>query len=129
MSVLELKAGYIVETLLGIQTLVKIYHFQTLSYARHKASDKLFASLTEKIDQFMEVLQGAWKVRIKMSPKASIPMLNTDDQMIVSIIEEFSSWLIDRMPNILRPQDTELLNIRDEILSTVSQTLYLFTFQ
>lgn len=129
MDSLELRAGNIVESLLAVKTIVKIYHFQTPSYARHKASDKLFATLTATLDQFMEVLQGAWKVRVRMRPGAAIPLINTNDKMIVTVLEEFSSWLIDTVPRLIRPQDTELLNIRDEILSAVSQTLYLFTFQ
>jgi hypothetical protein len=125
----EIKAGNIVVSLLTVQNTIKIYHFQTPSYARHRASDKLFAALNDKIDQFMEVLQGSWKVRVRISPNVAIPLLNTTDGNIVRVLEEFSSWLIQDVPRLLRPTDTDLLNIRDEILSAVSQTLYLFTFQ
>lgn len=125
----SVKAGDIVLSLLTFKNIVKIYHFQTPSYARHRASDKLFETLTVKIDQFMEVLQGSWRVRIHLRNNTSIPLFNTTDNNIVIALEEFSSWLIQDVPNLLRPQDSDLLNIRDEILSSVSQTLYLFTFQ
>ena len=125
----DITAGNIVVSLLMVKNTVKIYHFQTPSYARHKASDKLFATLTDKIDQFMEVLQGSWRVRIKLEPGISMPLMNTTDGNITTILEEFSSWLIQDLPKMLRPQDSDLMNIRDEILSSVSQTLYLFTFR
>jgi hypothetical protein len=124
----EIIAGDIVVSLLTFQNTIKIYHFQTPSYARHKASDKLFAALTATIDQFMEVLQGSWGVRIKLRPNTGIPLFNTTDGNVIRVLEEFSAWLVQDIPKMLRPQDVDLMNIRDEILSSVSQALYLFTF-
>ena len=48
----------IVSSFLTFQVSLKIYHWQTLSYPRHKASDELFGSISEKIDKFVETLQG-----------------------------------------------------------------------
>jgi len=32
-----------------------------------------------------------------------------------------------KLPSLLKPTDTDLLNIRDEIIADLNQTLYLFT--
>lgn len=52
------KASTAIIKLFEVQNQVKIYHFQTKSYARHKASDTLFTSLVTNIDRFGEVLQS-----------------------------------------------------------------------
>lgn len=36
-------------------------------------------------------------------------------------------WLSKKLPKQLRKEDTDLLNIRDEIIGDLNQTLYLFT--
>ena len=58
------QAGNIAVTLLAYQNMIKIYHWQTPKYSRHKASDKLFKNMVEKFDQLVEVLQGSWGTRI-----------------------------------------------------------------
>jgi hypothetical protein len=37
---------------------VKIYHWNTHSYAQHKATDELYSQLNEHIDKFVEVMLG-----------------------------------------------------------------------
>lgn len=126
---MDRRAGKILVSFLAVKNILKIYHFQTPSYARHKRSDKLFEQLTDKIDTFMEVLQGAWDVRVKFDTRETIPLYNVDDTSIIIVLREFIVWLTDDLPTLLREKDTDLLNIRDEILGDVNQTLYLFTFK
>lgn len=126
---MDIRAGDIVVGFLTVKNTIKIYHFQTSSYSRHKSSDALFNALTDKIDQFMEVLQGSWHVRVKLREGTELPLGNMDNGKMVRVLEEFSSWLLQDLPRLLRPRDKDLVNIRDEILGHVSQTLYLFTFK
>ena len=44
--------GEIAMIFLAFRDQLKIYHWQTLSYARHKASDKLVDDITDQIDRF-----------------------------------------------------------------------------
>lgn len=121
-------AGNIAVTLLAYQNAIKIYHWQTPKYARHKASDKLFNTMLDKIDQFVEVLQGSWGLRINFAQKIDIPINNMTDANIVETLNIFKGWLSTNLPSMLRPTDTDLINIRDEMLSAINQSLYLFTF-
>ena len=122
--------GNIAIVFLGIRDNVKIYHWQTKSYSRHKASDKLSNLLGDLMDKFLEVMQGSRNKRIQIN---SLPIIikNQTDDSIVAILNQFRDWLIkkDGLPSFLTKTDTELLNIRDEILAAVNQTLYLFTFE
>ena len=56
-----------VHELLQFQVFIKIYHWQTKTYSRHIASDKLYDSISNKIDLIVESLQGEQKKRIKFT--------------------------------------------------------------
>jgi len=48
----------IVAGLQELQNQVKYFHWQTKSYAQHQALAKVFDSITELIDTFVETLMG-----------------------------------------------------------------------
>ncbi len=123
--------GNIAIIFLGIRDNVKLYHWQTKSYSRHKASDKLSNLLGELMDKFLEVMQGSRNERIQIGNGLPLLIKNQTDSSIMITLTQFREWLIkkDGLPSFLTKNDTELLNIRDEILETVNRTLYLFTFE
>ena len=48
---------------------------------------------------------------------------------MLEYLKEFAKWLSIDLPKVLdQKHDTDLLNIRDEILSDVNNTIYLFSF-
>lgn len=52
------RGGDIVASMLTIRNQIKLYHWQTKSFARHKATDDLTAALDLAIDNFVEVYMG-----------------------------------------------------------------------
>jgi len=48
----------IITKLLTVQNQLRVYHWQTKSYAEHKALGKLYESLDGLTDQFIETLAG-----------------------------------------------------------------------
>lgn len=117
--------GEITLILLSFRDKIKIYHWNTQSYARHKATDKLLKSLTELIDKFVEVLQGSRKERISIN--SQINLQTYADAEINTLLDAFTYWLNNKLDNFLKPNETDLRNIRDEMLALVNQTKYLFT--
>lgn len=113
----------IVETFLGILNTVKLYHWNTYSYAKHKATDELYKSLNEHIDTFVEIMMGKDERRIpEFSKKISNPIINFKAR-----IYEYRDFLINLSKTLDKDRDTDLLNVRDEILGDVNQFLYLMT--
>jgi hypothetical protein len=113
--------------LLRYQNLIKIYHWQTPSYARHKASDELFETLSSLTDKLVEGLQGASGQRVFFGRPVQLTLDDVNDQDAVELVTEFKDWL-----QVLQRQvelDKGLSNIRDEIISALDKALYLFTFQ
>jgi len=106
---------------------VKIYHWQTLSYPRHIATNDLVAKLDTNIDQFVEVYISRYG-RPSFSGKTStIKLNNYKDAEMTKFVKDAVSWLENDLPLKLKKSDTELLNIRDTIVADLNQTLYLFT--
>jgi hypothetical protein len=120
--------GEIAMILLSFRDQLKLYHWTTKSYSRHKASDKLVNVMTDQIDRFMETLQGSRNNRILLTSKsAKIKFVNQKDENAIELLEEFKIWLLNGLSKILKPTDTDLYSIRDEMLSIVNQTIYLFS--
>lgn len=123
------KKSYIVQTFLDMLNTIKLFHWKTKSYAKHKATDDLYAKLNENVDTFVEILLGKDESRIKMVEKRSrlIDSENTKD--FKSRIYEYREFLIDISKYFDQKRDTDLLNVRDEILGDINQFLYLMTFK
>jgi hypothetical protein len=122
-------SGEIVNLMLTLRNQVKIYHWETMQFSRHKSTDKLVDSLDESIDKFMEVYFGKYGRLNLTSKTGTIRLRNYTDDEGPELLKQAIEWLNTRLPTLLSKQDTDLLNIRDEILADLNQTLYLFTFQ
>jgi cytoskeletal protein RodZ len=112
--------------------MVKLFHWKTYSYATHKATDELYDKLNDDIDKFIEVLLGKTGSRIDLMGHKSIPLIDLNSpEQLKSKIDSFKSYLVGLTNNkaITSMSNTDLLNIRDEILSDMNQFLYLLTFK
>jgi hypothetical protein len=99
-----------------------------MQFSRHKSTDDLVGKLDESIDKFVEVYIGKYG-RPKLTPKTgTIRLRNYNDEEGPELLKQAIEWLTTRVPKLLGNQDSDLLNIRDEILADLNQTLYLFTF-
>jgi hypothetical protein len=115
-----------------ILMMVKLYHWRTTSYATHKATDELYTSLNDHIDKFIEVLLGKAGNRIDVIGVKSFSIIDIDSQAkLKQKIEGFKGYLVGLNNNktIGIMSNSDLLNIRDEILGDLNQFLYLLTFK
>jgi hypothetical protein len=112
--------------LLTLRNQLKLYHWQTTIYARHIASDTLHQKLSSLIDRFVEVYIGRYNRRPKFSNPFNVQVKQFDDSDVVDILREYIHHLKYKVPEQLKETDTDLLNIRDEMLGEIHQTLYLF---
>ena len=117
---------------LEILMMVKLYHWKTHSYATHKATDELYSKLNDDIDKFIEVFLGKTGSRIDLMGHKSISLIDLNSaEQLKSKIESFKSYLVGLTDNkgLKSMTNTDLLNIRDEILGDMNQFLYLLTFK
>jgi hypothetical protein len=116
---------------LEVLLMIKLFHWKTHSYATHKATDKLYSSLNEKMDQFIEILLGKVNNRINLLNNKTINLFDlTSKEQLINKITSFKSYLVDlnnnKAFNLMSNYD--LLTVRDEILGDLNKFLYLLTF-
>ena len=111
--------------------IIKIYHWKTLSYPQHKATDELYESFNGRMDEFVETMLGKTGKRVNLSSTRSIPFYDyTSVTKFKQCIETFKSYLVNmsNAPYFKNPGNSDLLNIRDEILGDLNKFTYLLTF-
>jgi hypothetical protein len=118
----------IIQAMFHAMLTIKLYHWQTRSFSRHKATDNLFTTIVTLTDTFMETFIGRHS-RPRFSDGLRIAVNELSDNDAVLYLHDLSSYLRKDMPKFLSSSDTDLLNIRDELLSSINQTLYLFTLK
>jgi len=114
---------------LHLRDQIKLYHWQTRVYARHIATDKMLKKLEKEIDSYVEIYIGKYG-RPKISGKnASITLQNLSEAGATRMIVAAVKYLQGPLTKTLQPSDTDLMNIRDEIIADLNQLLYLFTLK
>lgn len=111
---------------------VKLFHWKTNSYAKHKATDSLYGKLNDNIDSFVEILLGKAGDRVDLVGIKSIPLFaysSADD--FKRKIEEYKKYLIGMTASgtLNLTNNSDLLNVRDEILGNLNQFTYLWSFK
>jgi hypothetical protein len=114
---------------LQLRNQIKLYHWQTKVYARHIATDKILETLDKSIDSFVEVYIGKYG-RPKMSSKTgTLHLHNLSEAGATRVIMAAVKYLQGPLTKHLQPIDTDLINIRDEIIADLHQLLYLFSLK
>jgi DNA-binding ferritin-like protein len=111
---------------------VKLYHWKTYSHSQHKATDELYTNLNSNIDTFVETMLGKTGGRVNLTKQKTLPLLaieNIND--FKKEITQYKSFLINMSKDseLNTSSNTDLLNIRDEILGNLNQFTYLLTFK
>lgn len=111
------------EYFLGVLGQIKVFHWCTMSYSIHKALDELHKSLSDFTDEFIEVYMG--KSNKQPCPLFTISMnANNDVTNIIEYLEE-QREIIRNMRNKQFKTLSEIQNILDSMMSSISNTIYL----
>lgn len=119
----------IVTKLLTYQNQVKILHWQTTSFSEHEALGELYDSFNDKVDSFIEVFMGKYG-RIMSQNSFNLSLENYNNMPPLSLMLQIEQYLVGELPDMLDSQkDTDLLNIKDELLASVNKTKYLLSLK
>lgn len=115
---------------LQLRNQIKLYHWQTRIYARHIATDKILEQLDETMDSFVEIYLGKYG-RSKLTGKnASFTLHNLTEAGAVRLLQSSVKYLQGALTKSLHQErDTDLLNLRDEMIGQLHQLLYLFSLK
>ena len=116
----------IVTNLLTLHNQLKIHHWQTKSYAEHQALGGTYNEFSELIDEFVEVFMGKYG-RIESKDGFKIELSNYKDISPTDFVDKYIDYLVNELPKSLEENDTDLLNLRDEMLGQLNKLKYLLT--
>ena len=114
--------------LLTLQNQIRIYHWQTKSYAEHKALGKLYEALDPLIDEFIEVYMGKNGMS-KIGNYPNIKLLDYSPGFPNAALNSTIEFIEKEISPLLTKEDTDLMNIRDSMLSAINRTKYLLTLE
>lgn len=109
-----------VSVFLESATQAHIYHFQTKSFAKHKALNEYYDEIVELVDSLVETYQGKYGI-LKGYETTKKNDLG-DEENIIDYFEKLHKY--EEMKRKSLPQDSHLQNIMDEIRTLVDSTLY-----
>ena len=115
-----------VKFLLEVQVQFKINHWQTKAFARHNAFGGIYDALGDLIDRFVEESMGKYGRFVLDEENKTIQLNNLSDIDMKGLIVTVRKALVQME---LDSSDTDLLNIRDEMLGEVNKLSYLLTLE
>ena len=126
----EYTHSHILCVFLEMLNMVKLYHWKTHSFSTHKATDELYTDMNSNVDEFVEVLLGKDGSRVNLTNTKSIPLYDFNSiGLFKQKIAGFKTYLenMSKCPSLMN--DSDLLNIRDELLANLNKFTYLLTFK
>ena len=109
---------------------IKLFHWKTTGYAIHKATDDLHSKLSESVDSFVEIMLGKHGGRVQLQSQTTLTIkdyASTAKDSFKKEIEEYKDFLQKLTNTLDSSKDSDLLNIRDEMLGQLNQFTYLLT--
>jgi nitrogen regulatory protein PII-like uncharacterized protein len=106
---------------------LKFFHWQTKIYAKHEALGKAFDAITELVDDFTETAMGKYG-RVDVSG-LSYDFVNISDANVITAIDDMIEKAINLTDVLDARKDTDLLNLRDELMAKCNKTKYLLTLK
>ena len=119
----------VLSPLVQFQQQLRVFHWQTDSYAQHKAFGKAYEALDGLIDGFIENFMGKYGKLEAEGGKYDIELHNLKDAKVDTVLNEFLDYLDTFNDELDEKKDTDLLNIRDEIKGEVNTLKYLLTLK
>ena len=111
-----------------IQNQFRFLHWQTFGDAKHRAYGGIYDSLGENIDKFVEVMMGK-QGRPEFDSEFSIMFQDISTLSVQNFMDGITEFLVAITDQLDSKYDTDLLNIRDEMLGDINQLKYILTLK
>jgi hypothetical protein len=121
----EDKKHALIKSFFSMRNHLYLYHLSTYSYSRHIAAASLMNSLDKLIDNFLEIYFGKYG-RPDQFPPSNLDLVKYEDATAYMELSGYIDWLNSGIPVLINPVDTDLFNIRDEMVGLLNNTKYLF---
>lgn len=117
----------IIHAALECSSQLKLFHWQTFSFAQHEAFDKIGKDLNKNFDKLVETLLGKYR-KFEYRP-ITIQLEPYSNENILNVVEKYILFFGQKQCPIINKEDSEVQNIIDEIVADLNKLKYLLTLQ
>lgn len=110
---------------LFVRSQIHTWHFQTKSYAEHKALDGFYTEFLDLFDGFVETYQWIFD-RVKIGKNEYSIEDYKDNKSVVNFINKYVTN-IKNWKSVIWDDHSDLQNILDEMIWLWNQTIYLLS--
>ena len=118
----------IILKLVQIQNQFRFLHWQTTGDAKHRAYGEIYSDLDGMIDDFAEACMGKHG-RPEFESEFAIMFQDISSMSLQKFIDGITDFLISFNEVYDSKLDSDLLNLRDEILLKINKLKYLLTLK
>jgi len=114
--------------LVQIQNQFRFLHWQTFGDAKHRAYGEIYDTLGDLIDTFTEAMMGKYG-RPEFESEFSIMFQDIKSMNVQNFLDGITEFLVSMTDQLDSRYDTDLLNLRDEMLAGINKLKYLLTLK
>lgn len=118
----------LIKKLVQIQLQWRFLHWQTFGDAKHKTYGAIYEGLDGLIDKFAETMMGKYG-RPEFEAEFAIMFQDISGLSIQNFMDGITEFMVSMSDQLDSRYDTDLLNIRDEMLGVINQSKYLLTLK
>jgi hypothetical protein len=117
-----------IKKLVQIQLQWRFLHWQTFGDAKHKTYGKIYDGLDGLIDNFTEAMMGKYG-RPEFEPEFALMFQDIKSLSVQNFVDGITEFLVGMTDQLDSRYDTDLLNLRDEMLLLINKSKFLFTLK
>jgi hypothetical protein len=111
-----------------IQIQWRFLHWQTFGDAKHRLYGEIYDQLGDFLDEFTETMMGKYG-RPEFEPEFSIMFQDINSLNMQNFMDGITEFLVSMSDQLDSRYDTDLLNLRDEMLGLINKSKYLLTLK
>lgn len=117
----------IIHAALECTSQLKLFHWETFSFAQHEAFDKTGKDLAKSFDKLVETLLGRYR-NFEYRP-ITIQLTPYSNENILKEIEKYIMFFGQNQCPIINKEDSDAQNIIEEIVADLNKLKYLLTLE
>lgn len=118
----------LIKKLVQVQLQFKFLHWQTYGDAKHRLYGEIYDKLGELIDEFTETMMGKYG-RPEFDSEFGIMFQDISALNMQNFIDGITEFFVGMTDQLDSRYDTDLLNIRDEMLGLINKSKFLLTLK